>query len=177
MPREPQPVPPDLEFREPDEDSVPVGEATFFREHKKSFGPYLRALREARGLSLRDAADQLGLSFTKLQKMEVGGRFRLPDLDFLLSIADFYGRPHAEVLNEAGIRVVMPEDLQEEMDRDRAFAALVLDPDLRPTRMDQNWTESFSTLQKTQWIEFARKLAAQPDPAALVERLLAGREP
>lgn len=48
-----------------------------FREHKATFGPYLRELRVARGVSLRDAARRLGITFTKLQKMETGGRFRI----------------------------------------------------------------------------------------------------
>jgi transcriptional regulator with XRE-family HTH domain len=175
MPRNPKSVPSDLEFRKPGADDAQVGEATFFREHKASFGPYLRALREQRGLSLRDAAAQLGLSFAKLQKMETGGRFRLPSLEFLLAIADFYDRPHAELLNEAGIRVIMPEDIEREADRDSTFADLVLHPDLRPTRMDLTWTESFSTVQKNQWIEFARKLAEHPDPKGLLDEILQGR--
>jgi hypothetical protein len=36
-----------------------MGEVAFYREHNPDFGPYLRKLREGRGLSLRDAADQL----------------------------------------------------------------------------------------------------------------------
>ena len=177
MPRNPKTVPANLEFRKPTSNDAPVGEAAFFREHKASFGPYLRALREQRGLSLRDAAAQLGLSFAKLQKMETGGRFRLPNVAFLVAIADFYDRPAAEVLNEAGIRMIMPEALEQIVDRDGAFADLVLHPELRPTRMDLAWTQSFSTVQKNQWIEFARKLADHPDPKALLDEIMQGREP
>ena len=147
--------------------------AIYFREHKPTFGPYLRALRVERGLSLRDAAAQLGVPFSKLQKMETGGRFRLPGPHALATIADFFGRPHAEVLHEAGIGVLWPEDMESGEARDRAFAALVLHPDLRPLRMDLAWTESFSALQKAQWIEFARRLPAAGDPAALVDELVA----
>ena len=43
------------------------------REHKESFGPYLRGLREARALTLRVASARLGITFAKLQKMETGG--------------------------------------------------------------------------------------------------------
>lgn len=146
--------------------------AIYFREHKPTFGPYLRALRVERGLSLRDAAAQLGVPFSKLQKMETGGRFRLPGPHALATIADYYGRPHAEVFHEAGIGVLRPEDVETGEARDRAFAALVLHPDLRPLRMDLAWTESFSALQKAQWIEFARRLASATEPAALVERLV-----
>jgi transcriptional regulator with XRE-family HTH domain len=145
-----------------DNGNADAGRGTLIRAHKASFGPYLRSLRLQRGLSLRDAAGQIGITFAKLQKMETGGRFRLD------------GLPRAEVLHEAGIQVVMPENLEAALDIDRAFAALVLHPDLRPTRMDLAWTESFSALQKAQWMEFARKLAAVPEPARLVERVVAG---
>jgi transcriptional regulator with XRE-family HTH domain len=157
-----------------DNGNADAGRGTLIRAHKASFGPYLRSLRLQRGLSLRDAAGQIGITFAKLQKMETGGRFRLDGLDLLLALADLYGRPRAEVLHEAGIQVVMPENLEAALDIDRAFAALVLHPDLRPTRMDLAWTESFSALQKAQWMEFARKLAAVPEPARLVERVVAG---
>jgi len=162
--------------RQSDQDLEPVmpapHTAIYFREHKPTFGPYLRRLREERDLGLRGAAAQLGLSFAKLQKMETGGRFRLPGLHVLATIADFYGRPHAEVLHEAGVGVLRPEDIESGDARDRTFAALVLHPDLRPLRMDLAWTEFFSVLQKAQWIEFARRLASATEPAALVEQLL-----
>lgn len=148
------------------------GPALCLREHPPSFGPYLRRLRRERRMSLRDAAGQLGVTFTKLQKMETGGRFRLPTLDLLFALADCYGRPRPEVLAEAGIHLVEADDLARRADVDRAFADLVLHPDLRPARMTVSWTDAFSPLQKAQWIEFARRLAGHPDPAALVERIL-----
>ncbi len=84
-------------------------EPTYVREHTRGFGPYLRALREGRGLSLRDAAAQLGASAAKIQKMEAGGRFRAPSLDLLHRIADFYGQGREEVLAAAGFRVLSAE--------------------------------------------------------------------
>lgn len=33
-----------------------MGEVAFYRQHNAGFGPYLRKLREDRGMSLRDAA-------------------------------------------------------------------------------------------------------------------------
>ena len=137
-----------------------VGEVAFYREHNAEFGPYLRSLREDRGLSLRDAADQLGMTFAKLQKMETGGRFRIDSLNLLGDIADFYARPRAEVLEAAGIRVLEPQNVAAELDEDAAFAKLVLNPALRPLRMDDRWLDSFSTLQKKQWVEFAKRLEA-----------------
>ena len=43
---------------------------------------------------------------------------------------------------------------------DPAFARLVLNPALRPMRMDDRWLDSFSALQKKQWVEFAKRLEA-----------------
>lgn len=137
-----------------------VGEVAFYREHNPEFGPYLRGLREDRGLSLRDAADQLGLTFAKLQKMETGGRFRIDSLNLLGDIADLYVRPRAEVLEAAGIRVLEAHTVAAELDEDAAFAALVLHPALRPLRMDDRWLDAFSPLQKKQWVEFAKRLEA-----------------
>jgi len=137
-----------------------VGEVAFYREHNAEFGPYLRSLREDRGLSLRDAADQLGMTFAKLQKMETGGRFRIDSLNLLGDIADLYVRPRAEVLEAAGIRVLEPHAVAAELDEESAFAKLVLNPALRPLRMDDRWLDSFSTLQKKQWVEFAKRLEA-----------------
>lgn len=88
----------------------------FARRHPTTFGPYMRSVRQARGLSLRDAADQLGVTFTKLQKMETGGRFRLPDLTFLFDLADLYCLPRTEVLREAGIEVLTHEAVREQME-------------------------------------------------------------
>ncbi|MCB9694329.1 MAG: helix-turn-helix domain-containing protein [Alphaproteobacteria bacterium] len=137
-----------------------MGEVAFYREHNAEFGPYLRSLREDRGLSLRDAAEQLGLTFAKLQKMETGGRFRIDSLNLLGDIADLYVRPRTEVLEAAGIRVLEPHTVSAELDEDAAFASLVLHPALRPLRMDDRWLDAFSPLQKKQWVEFAKRLEA-----------------
>lgn len=159
MPRTPTP-PPTNDVTEPSDLGRAMGEVAFYREHSPSFGPYLRELREHRGLSLRDAADQLGLTFAKLQKMETGGRFRIESLALFRALADLYSRPRAEILQAAGIKVLEPEELVDELDDDAVFARLVLHPALRPLRMDDRWLDSFSSLQKKQWVEFARRLEA-----------------
>ena len=159
MPNAPTP-PPAGTVHQPTELARAVGEVAFYREHNASFGPYLRQLRLDRGLSLRDASDQLGLTFAKLQKMETGGRFRIDSLSLFGAIADLYGRPRHEVLEAAGIKVLEPEELADDLDDDAVFARLVLHPALRPMRMDDRWLDSFSALQKKQWVEFARRLEA-----------------
>src|SRR5688572_20946871 len=92
MPRPPTPAPAGS-VNEPSDLGRAMGEVAFYREHSADFGPYLRKLREERGLSLRDAADQLGMTFAKLQKMETGGRFRIDSLNLFSDIADLYARP------------------------------------------------------------------------------------
>ena len=82
-------------------------ETVLFREHKASFGPYIRALRVGRGLSLRDAATKLDVSFAKLQKMETGGRFRIESPVIFDAMAALFERPVAEVLAAAGVRFDM----------------------------------------------------------------------
>ncbi len=159
MPRTPNPSP-SLEVTEPTDIGRAMGEVAFYREHNTAFGPYLRKLREERGISLRDAADQLGMTFAKLQKMETGGRFRIDSLSLFSALADVYVRPRAEVLEAAGIRVLEPHALTNELDEEAAFARLVLNPALRPMRMDDRWLDSFSALQKKQWVEFAKRLEA-----------------
>lgn len=159
MPRTPTPPPP-AAVEGPSDLGRAMGEVAFFREHNTTFGPYLRKLRDERGISLRDAADQLGMTFAKLQKMETGGRFRIDSLSVFGDLADLYVRPRAEVLEAAGIRVLEPHALTDELDEDAAFARLVLNPALRPMRMDDRWLDSFSSLQKKQWVEFAKRLEA-----------------
>lgn len=152
--------PPSPAIQEPTDLGRAVGEVAFYREHNASFGPYLRELRDRRGLSLRDASDQLGLTFAKLQKMETGGRFRIDSLALFSGIADLYGRPRGEVLEAAGIKVLAAQAVSDDMDDEAAFGRLVLHPALRPMRMDERWLDSFSTLQKRQWVEFAKRLEA-----------------
>lgn len=83
-------------------------ETVLFREHKASFGAYLRALRVGRGLSLRDAASKVDVTFAKLQKMETGGRFRIASPAIFDAIAALFERPVAEVLTAAGVRFDVP---------------------------------------------------------------------
>jgi transcriptional regulator with XRE-family HTH domain len=153
-------MPTKAEVIEPSELARALGEVAFYREHNPGFGAYLRKLRDERGLSLRDAADQLGMTFSKLQKMETGGRFRIESLALFGDIAELYRRPRAEVLAAAGIRVLDPESAGDGLDDDSAFARLVLHPALRPLRMDERWLDAFSSLQKRQWVEFAKRLEA-----------------
>lgn len=143
---------------ETDRELRPLGDAAFYWRYRPEFGAWLRAAREARGLTLRAAAAELDISFTTLQKFEVSGRSKAPSLALLQRIATLYGRPLGEVLEEAGVEVALPPDVYADVNRDDAFAALVLHPALRPTRMDPAWLDSFSSVHKQQWVEFALRL-------------------
>ena len=124
------------------------------------FGPWLREQRERRGLSIRALAAETGLSFAKLQRLESGGRQRAPSSEMILGLAIFYGQPVEEVLERAGFRVDVPPDLKDAARCEASFERLVFHPKLRPIRMDDRFADSYSRLQKAQWVDFARKLDA-----------------
>ena len=136
----------------------PLGDAAFYWRYKPEFGTWLRQAREARGLTLRAAATELEFSFTKLQKLEVSGRNKAPSLSLLQRFATLYGRQLGEVLEAAGVEVALPPDVYADVNRDDAFASLVLHPALRAMRMDAAWLDSFSSVHKQQWVEFALRL-------------------
>lgn len=61
------------------------------RKRLVAFGAMVRAERERRGLSTRGAADQLGLSFATVSRMETGAS--LPDMATFLVFAAWVGMP------------------------------------------------------------------------------------
>lgn len=131
---------------EPSERPVPPG-----------FGPYLAGLRKERGLSLRDAALLIGISFGYLRKLESAERIPRPSILMLQQVAGAYNVPSAEVFHAAGIQSSTLADHAASVNR--VFRRLVLHPRLMPRGMDApQWLDSFSTRQKSQWIEFAQRL-------------------
>ena len=136
------------------------GVAAITWEARASFGPYLRALRDATRMSLRAASDQIGVSFSYLAKMETGERPNPPTLKVLQRMGRVYGRDLRELMHEAGFRFETPSEIDTLDDGlDARFARLVTHPLLRPMRMDPVVIELIPPLVKRQWIEFARKLA------------------
>lgn len=122
------------------------------------FGAFLRSERENRAMTLREAADELGIAYTRLQKMETGGRYRPPNLSLLKKMANLYQMPSSELLREAGFDFTVPSPDTLEADIDKDFEALLLHPNLSPVDFDARWCKSFSQLQKQQWLEFAFKV-------------------
>ncbi len=137
---------------------IPMGEGTLFWSFQKDFGPYLRKLRKQRGMTLQEAAEQVNLSFTKLQKLETGGRVRRPSIALLQQLAHLYNRPQDEVFEKAGLVLEMPPDFYDRLNNKKAFAALMLHPELKPFKMTEDWLESFSERQRQQLIEYSLKL-------------------
>ena len=126
----------------------------------EEFGPWLRELRTTHGLTLREAGQALGITFTRLQKLETGGRVKPPAMELLARAATLFGLPYEEVLTRAGFKMEVPTGMRDAVRCDEAFSALALHPALRPACMDERWAEAFSRLQKAQWIQFAQNLEA-----------------
>ena len=127
---------------------------------RADFGPWLRDQRQAHGLTLQAAAARLGVTVTRLHKLETGGRVRAPSLELIGAIAALYDREIDDVIGRAGFKMQLPAELRDAARCDETFAALVLHPALRPAFMDERWVESYSRVQKAQWVEFARRLDA-----------------
>lgn len=117
---------------------------------RPDFGPWLREQRQARELTLKAAADHLGVTVTRLHKLETGGRVRAPSLELIAAIAALYAREVDDVIGRAGFRMQLPAELRDAARCDETFAALVLHPALRPAFMDERWVESYSRVQKAQ---------------------------
>ena len=93
-----------------------------------NFGGYLSGLRGTRRLSLRAAAEQLGVSFAYLHKLENEPLANPLDLGLLSRIAETYRQNMQEVVEAAGMRVrVTPLDPKISGVRDQ-FRRLLLDP-------------------------------------------------
>lgn len=156
----------------------PLSVAAVTWEARATFGPYLRALRDASRMSLRAASDEIGVSFSYLAKIETGERSSPPTLKVLQRMARAYGRDLREVMHEAGFRFETPsgdDTLDERLD-DR-FARLVMHPALRPMLMEPGVIDMVPRKLKRQWIEFARKLEKHfLESDESVADILAGKE-
>lgn len=131
-------------------------EQAIYYELDPEFGAYLKTLREGRGLSLRAAAEHLGVPFSYIQRLETRGRAAKPDLPLLERIAALYGVPAGEMETRAGVRrepLADPDRLVHDQ-----FRELTLHPNLRPPGMTEEWLESFSVKQKRQIVQMLRQL-------------------
>ena len=149
-------------------------------EQRDSFGAYLRGIREERGVSLRQAAIMLGLSYSYLSKLETGARKAPPSVKALRKIASIYYRDMHEVMYEAGFRSEeLPHVVHERDSIDARFHRLVTHPQLRPLRMNKTIEECMPPMVKSMWIDFALQLSDVlhngAGPTLDVPRILSGK--
>lgn len=141
-------------------DGEPVRvEYALYYELDPAFGSFIKSLREARGLSLRVAAEHLGVPFTYIQRLETGGRAAKPELPLLERWATLYGVASSEMETRAGVRrepLRDPERLVHEQ-----FRVLTMHPNWHPPGMTDDWLESFSVKQKRQIIQMLRQAGEQ----------------
>ncbi len=139
----------------------PVGNAAIvFRRRSPEFGPYLRKMRQARKLSIRQAVRELGIPFSTLQTLETNKRSGQPSMEFLTRVSEVYDRPLQEVLTKAGAEFYMPTTEPVPDDVDHAFERLMLHDALRPMRLGTEHLDYYSKLQKRQIVQMAMNLEA-----------------
>lgn len=149
---------------DPEIQATPSPEELVFPEQgsplRQTFGPYIRRLREHAGFSLRAASAALIISFTRLQKIETGGRARVPEPDFFRRVASYYQQPLVAVLREAGVDPTPGADSALPPDPEQDFLRLLLEPSLCPQAFDEAWCQTFLPQHKRHWLSFALKLEA-----------------
>ena len=70
-------------------------------EDKPRLGQYLRAMREAKGLSLRQVEGKSGISNAFVSQME-SGKVKQPSPVILYKLADLYGVPYESLMELVG---------------------------------------------------------------------------
>ena len=70
-------------------------------EDQPRLGQYLRAMREAKGLSLRQVEGKSGISNAFVSQME-SGKVKQPSPIILYKLADLYGVPYESLMELAG---------------------------------------------------------------------------
>ena len=83
-----------------------------------AIGEHLKKLRLERGLSAREAAKRIGISYTRLQELESGvsrttGKPTSPSTDLLIKIAKGYDQPIPLLLEMTGLSPVSQDEHQE----------------------------------------------------------------
>lgn len=71
---------------------------------KSSLGTYLRALRDAKGMSLRLVEERIGVSNAFLSQLE-SGKVKQPSPSILYKLAQLYGVPYETLMERAGYPV------------------------------------------------------------------------
>ncbi len=76
------------------------------------------------------------------------------------------------MLKNAGVQLELPPELAVFDKLDSQFAAIMLDPAIKPARLNEDALGYISDRLKMQIVEWADKLTRQPDPHAYLMALL-----
>jgi len=144
----------------------------FVWRRNPEFPNYLRRTRERAGLSIRQAAPAIDVSVAYLSRLETGGPAKAPNIERLYRMADVYGVDRRAMLVNAGVNVEVPPELARFDKLDSQFAAILLDPTIKPALLSEEALHYLSDRLKMQIIEWADKLTRQPDPHAYFMSLL-----
>lgn len=142
---------------------------------REAFGGWLLSQRKAAGLTTRAVAEELGISHSLISRLEHGARVGPPPLSMLSGLARVYRCDGREMLHEAGYRLEVPDDLtppSPEAVIRAQFTALLLHPRLRPALLPDEAIDLIPLIVMRHWLDFARSLASQPDPAAMVREII-----
>jgi len=78
-----------------------MAKKVFSPQVQPRLGPYLRSLREARGLTLREVEEACGVSNAYLSQLETG-KITKPSPHVLHKVASVYGAPYEVLMEKAG---------------------------------------------------------------------------
>ena len=124
------------------------------------FGGYLRAKRVEKNLSLRRAGEQVGISHTYLGQIEASnGESHLP-MDLYERLAETYDLDDREILDRAGCRYAVVEDVAErlrDLEEDR-FTRLMLHPRFAPPDFTEEQLKLFPEAVRKYIIELVQNV-------------------
>jgi transcriptional regulator with XRE-family HTH domain len=124
------------------------------------FGGYLRSRREENNLSLRKAGERVGISHTYLAQIETGnGDSHLP-MELYERLAEVYDLDDREILDRAGYRYAVVEDVAERLRdlEEERFARLMLHPRFAPPDFTEEHLKLFPEAVRKYIIELVQSV-------------------
>jgi transcriptional regulator with XRE-family HTH domain len=124
------------------------------------FGDWICKKREGLNLSLRRAGERIGVSHSYLAVIEQDGGQRPLALDLYKRMAETYDLDEREVLDRAGFRYAVVEEVAERL-RDleaERFARLMLHEDLRPGDFTEKHLELFPPVVRKYIIDLVQNV-------------------
>jgi transcriptional regulator with XRE-family HTH domain len=124
------------------------------------FGAWICKKREGLNLSLRKAGERIGVSHSYLAVIEQDGGQRPLAMEVYERMAATYDLDEREVLDRAGFRYAVVEEVAErlrDLEEDR-FARLMLHEDLRPSDFTEKHLELFPPVVRKYIIELVQNV-------------------